>query len=656
MQEQDKQVPVVDAESDITNEVVTTEATEVEANSVDKAEVVAEPVAEEVVVEEPVVAEEPVVEETAVEESVTNEPVVEELVVEESVTNEPVVEEAVVQAPEPEPEPEIERESMEFDVIVVGGGPAGLSAAIRLRQQAIAAGNDEFMVCVVEKGSEFGAHILSGAVIEPRALDELIPDWKEKGAPLNVPAIEDRVYMLGSATKATKLMDSVVPALMHNDGNYIVSLGNVVRWLAEQAEELEVMMFPGFPAADILYNDDGSVKGILTGDMGVAADGEEKPSFEPGYELLAKYTIFSEGSRGHLGKRLISRFGLDNDSDPQHYGIGLKELWDIDPAKHEEGVVLHGSGWPLSDTGSSGGWWLYHAENNQVSFGMVIDLSYSNPYMSPFDEMQRLKLHPLIRNILEGGERISYGARALTKGGLNSLPKFTFPGGVLAGDDAGFLNPAKIKGTHTSMKSGMLAAEAIFEAIEAGRQHDEVVAYSTMYKESWLYQDNYEARNFSPAMHRMGQWMGGAFNFIDQNLLGGKMPLTIHDNSHDYHHLERAAHAYQPTYPKPDGKLIFDKLSSVFISNTNHAEDQPVHLKLTDPTVPIAINLPLYAEPARLYCPAGVYEVVKDAEGAKFVINAQNCVHCKTCDIKDPSQNITWVTPEGGGGPNYPNM
>jgi len=656
MQEQDKQVPVVDAESDITNEVVTTEATEVEANSVDKAEVVAEPVAEEVVVEEPVVAEEPVVEETAVEESVTNEPVVEELVVEEPVTEEPVAEEAVVQAPEPEPEPEIERESMEFDVIVVGGGPAGLSAAIRLRQQAIAAGNDEFMVCVVEKGSEFGAHILSGAVIEPRALDELIPDWKEKGAPLNVPAIEDRVYMLGSATKATKLMDSVVPALMHNDGNYIVSLGNVVRWLAEQAEELEVMMFPGFPAADILYNDDGSVKGILTGDMGVAADGEEKPSFEPGYELLAKYTIFSEGSRGHLGKRLISRFGLDNDSDPQHYGIGLKELWDIDPAKHEEGVVLHGSGWPLSDTGSSGGWWLYHAENNQVSFGMVIDLSYSNPYMSPFDEMQRLKLHPLIRNILEGGERISYGARALTKGGLNSLPKFTFPGGVLAGDDAGFLNPAKIKGTHTSMKSGMLAAEAIFEAIEAGRQHDEVVAYSTMYKESWLYQDNYEARNFSPAMHRMGQWMGGAFNFIDQNLLGGKMPLTIHDNSHDYHHLERAAHAYQPTYPKPDGKLIFDKLSSVFISNTNHAEDQPVHLKLTDPTVPIAINLPLYAEPARLYCPAGVYEVVKDAEGAKFVINAQNCVHCKTCDIKDPSQNITWVTPEGGGGPNYPNM
>ena len=551
---------------------------------------------------------------------------------------------------------DIEREQMEFDVVIVGGGPSGLSAAIRLRQLAIAAGNPDFSVCIVEKGSEFGAHILSGAVMEPNALTELIPDWKEKGAPVRVQTKGDRVYMLKNETKYRELPEKIVPSLMHNHGNYIISLGNLVRWLATQAEELEVMMFPGFSASEILYNEDGSVRGVLTGDMGVNAEGQPKSGYEPGYELLAKYTIFAEGCRGHLGKRLISRFNLSEGKDPQHYGIGLKELWEIDPAKHQEGMVLHGSGWPLNETHSNGGWWLYFDENNQVSFGMVIDLSYHNPYLSPFDELQRLKTHPLIRNILEGGKRLSYGARALTKGGLNSLPKLYFAGGVLVGDDAGFLNPAKIKGTHTAIKSGMLAAEAVYEAIAAGRQHDEVPTYEQKFKASWLYNDMYQARNFANAMHRMGIWLGGAFNFLEQNILKGKMPLTIRDRMPDYDVLERADHAYIPEYPKPDGKLTFDKLSSVFISNTHHAEDQPCHLKLTDPEVPIKRNLKIFAEPAQRYCPAGVYEVVQSDSGAKFVINSQNCVHCKTCDIKDPSQNITWVTPEGGGGPNYPNM
>jgi electron-transferring-flavoprotein dehydrogenase len=441
---------------------------------------------------------------------------------------------------------------------------------------------------------------------------------------------------------------------MHNEGNYVVSLGNVCRWLGQQAEALEVTVFPGFAAADVLYHEDGSVKGIVTGDMGISKEGEAKSSFTPGYELHAKYTLFAEGCRGHLGKRLMSRFDLNKDADPQHYGIGIKELWEIDPAKHKPGMVLHGAGWPLSETGSAGGWWLYHAENNQVTLGMIVDLAYKNPFLSPFDEMQRWKHHPVIKQYLEGGKRISYGARAVVKGGLNSLPKLTFPGGCLIGDDAGFLNFAKIKGSHTAMKSGMLCAEAVFEALKAGRSSDEVTAYTDKFKNSWLYEELYAARNFGPAMHRMGTLMGGAFNWIDQHMF--KIPFTVRDTTPDYKCLDLASLSYKPTYPKPDGKISFDKLSSVFMSNTNHEEDQPSHLTLRDASIPIQKNLPLYGEPARLYCPAGVYEVVGSEEGARFVINAQNCVHCKTCDIKDPAQNITWVTPEGGGGPNYPNM
>lgn len=549
----------------------------------------------------------------------------------------------------------IEREAMEFDVVIVGAGPAGLSAAIKIRQLAIENNLPDLSVCVVEKGSEVGAHILSGAVLEPRAMNELFPNWKEEGAPLNVPVTEDETYFLLSDTKAQKMPYWMVPKSMHNEGNYVISLGNVVRWLGQKAEELEVSIFPGFAASEILYHEDGTVKGIQTGDMGIGKDGQPTHNFAPGYELHAKYTLFAEGCRGHLGKRLIAGFALDRDADPQHYGIGIKELWEIDPAKHKPGLVMHGAGWPLSETGSAGGWWLYHAENNQVTLGMIVDLSYENPHMYPFMEMQRWKTHPTIKQFLEGGKRISYGARAVVKGGFNSLPKLTFPGGCLIGDDAGFLNFSKIKGSHTAMKSGMLCGEAVFEAIAAGvakggdlaiarvtegEDHfeKELVAYTEKYNNSWLKEELYKARNFGPAMHKFGTWIGGAFNFIDQNIF--KVPFTLHDLKQDFAALKTVdASTFKPNYPKPDGKLTFDRLSSVFVSNTVHEENQPAHLKLTNPETPIQVNLPKWDEPAQRYCPAGVYEVMENDDGSKrFQINAANCVHCKTCDIKDPDR------------------
>jgi len=549
----------------------------------------------------------------------------------------------------------IERDSMEFDVVIVGAGPSGLAAACRLMQLA-KENNQELTVCLVEKGSEVGAHILSGAVIESRAIEELFPNWKELGAPLNVPVKRDELYLLRSETAAVKIPNALIPATMHNEGNYVVSLGNVCRWLSEQAESLGVEVFPGFTASQLLFNEDGSVAGIITGDMGIGIDGEPKDSFTPGMELRAKYTIFAEGCRGHLGKQLYSKFQLDADADAQHYGLGIKELWDIDPSKHEEGLVIHGSGWPLGG-GTSGGFFLYHSENNQVVVGLILDLNYSNPYVSPFDEFQRMKHHPLVANYLQGGKRVSYGARAIAKGGFNALPKMHFPGGLLVGCNAGTLNFAKIKGTHTAMKSGMLAAEEIFAVLQAGDTGGkDLSGYDERFQNSWVYEELQASRNFGPALHKFGSLMGGAFNFIDQNIFRGKLPVTLRDDHPDYSQMRPASEFSPIEYPKPDGKLSFDKLSSVFLSNTNHDEDQPCHLRLKDPAIPIGTNLPMYAEPAQRYCPAGVYEVLGEGDDARFQINAQNCVHCKTCDIKDPSQNITWVTPEGGGGPNYPNM
>jgi len=554
----------------------------------------------------------------------------------------------------------MQRESMEVDVVIVGAGPAGLATACRLLQLAKDA-EKEISVCVLEKGSEVGAHILSGAVFEPSALDELFPDWKEKGAPLNTAVTGDDIYYLPGAEKSVRFPDLLVPKPMRNHGNYIISLGNLCRWLAEQAMELGAEVFPGFAAAEILYHEDGTVKGVATGDMGVKANGEHKDSFEPGFEFHARYTILAEGCRGHLGKELIARFDLDKDSDPQHYGIGIKEIWEVPADKHKEGLVVHTAGYPMigdSYAGSSGGF-LYHAENNQVYVGLIVDLGYQNPHISPFDEFQKYKQHPVIRQYLEGGKRLSYGARALNKGGLNSLPKMSFPGGLIIGCDAGTLNAAKIKGSHTAMRSGMLAAESLMESL---KQEDvaagqDLTEYVERFRQSGLYEELHKTRNFSAGFHKFGFWIGSSLSFIEHNIFAGRFPLTFHDRSADYAQLKPAKDCVKIEYPRPDGKISFDKLSSVFLSNTNHAEDQPCHLQLIDADIPIKHNLPLYDEPAQRYCPAGVYEVLEEADGSRrFQINAQNCVHCKTCDIKDPSQNIRWVVPEGSGGPSYPNM
>ena len=542
---------------------------------------------------------------------------------------------------------------MEYDVVIVGAGPAGLSSAIRLKQL-----NPEISVCVVEKGSEVGAHILSGAVFEPRAIDELFPDWKERGAPLNTPVKKDNFLFYLSNKWSVKLPNFFIPKPTHNHGNYIVSMGNVCRWLAEQAEAMEVDIYPGFAASEVVFHDDGSVKGIATGDMGVGLDGEQKAGYAQGMELHAKYTLFAEGCRGHLGKQLIAKFELDKDSDPQHYGIGIKEIWDIPKDKHEEGLVVHGLGWPLQESSSGGGAFLYHAENSQVYIGLIADLNYSNPHMSPYEEFQRWKQHPDTLKYLQGGSRISYGARAIIKGGLNSLPKMHFPGGLLIGCDAGTLNSVKIKGNHTAMKSGMVAAECVAAAIAQGESAPaDLASYVDAFKASWLYQELHKSRNFSGWMHSFPLLIGLAGVWLEQNIFGGRLPFTLRDKKPDHATMKPAAECAKIDYPKPDNVISFDKASSVFLSSTNHEEDQPCHLKLTDPQLPISFTLGEFDEPAQRYCPAGVYEVIADNQGnQRFQINAQNCVHCKTCDIKEPSQNINWVTPEGAGGPNYPNM
>jgi len=546
----------------------------------------------------------------------------------------------------------MERESMEFDVLIVGGGPAGLAAAIRIKQQA-AAQNQDISVCLIEKGAEIGAHILSGAVMDPRALDELLPEWKAQGAPVETAVTQDRMLFL-SPTGSTQVPNWMLPACLHNEGNYIISLGQLCRWLAEQAEGLGVEIYPGFAGAQVLYDEAGKVKGVITGDMGVLKSGEPGPAFQPGMELHAKYTLFAEGCRGHLARQLEAKFDLRRDADPQVFGIGIKELWEVPADKHQKGLVLHTAGWPL-DAATYGGSFMYHYGENLVAVGYVVGLSYANPYLSPFEEFQRYKTHPDIRKHLEGGKRVAYGARAITAGGLQSLPKLTFPGGVLIGDDAGFLNAARIKGSHTAIKSGMLAGEAAFEAVVAGRAQDELVAYPEAFKKSWMYEELHRARNFKPLMAK-GLWLGTLLFGIDQKVFGGKAPWTLRNAEADHTKLKKARDCTPIDYPKPDNVLTFDRLSSVYLSGTNHEEDEPCHLTLRDPSKAITLNLAEYDSPEQRYCPAAVYEIVREESGPRLQINAQNCVHCKTCDIKDPSQNIVWVTPQGGEGPLYAQM